>query len=258
MTKDFNGAATRDLPGRVSPVLSRDGFELVQRAVGPDITARLMAALDAGGSTSEAGRIDHAVRKKAGRVYAVRNLMAAVPEVASLAMSPAMRALVEPALDPDAFPVRALLFDKAPGANWKVAWHQDLSIAVREWADVPGFGPWSLKPGVRHVQPPVGVLEQMLTARLHLDDCGPQNGPLLVLPGSHSAGVLSPAAVREWRVRVAPVTCHAPAGGAVLIRPLLLHASSLATVPVHRRVIHIEYANADLPGGLEWAECAPD
>jgi ectoine hydroxylase-related dioxygenase (phytanoyl-CoA dioxygenase family) len=259
MITDFAAATTNDAPGAMSPALSRDGFEVVRQAVGPQVTARLIAALHADGSPTPADRgggVD-SVREKAGRVYAVRNLMAAVPAVAELATSPALRALVEPVLGGRAFPVRALLFDKTPGANWKVAWHQDLSIAVRTRIDVPGFGPWSVKAGVHHVQPPASVLERMLTVRLHLDDCGPDNGPLLVLPGSHVAGALSPAGVREWRARVAPVACHAPAGGAVLMRPLLLHASSAASAPGHRRVIHVEYANADLPGGLEWAERAP-
>jgi ectoine hydroxylase-related dioxygenase (phytanoyl-CoA dioxygenase family) len=150
--------------------------------------------------------------------------------------------------------VRGLLFDKTPDANWKVAWHQDLSIAVRQRIEVPGFGPWSNKAGVTHVQPPVAVLENMITVRLHLDDCGPENGPLRVLPGSHSAGVLAPASIGQWTRDVAPVDCHVAAGGAVVMRPLLLHASSTANCPGHRRVVHLEFASGPLPGGLEWFE----
>ena len=192
-------------------------------------------------------------RQKRGQVYAVRNLLARVPDVAELAASPAIRSLVEPILGPDAKVVRALLFDKTPGANWKVAWHQDLSIAVRERIDVEGFGPWSVKAGVQHVQPPVAVLQLMLTVRLHLDDCFEDNGPLLVLPGSHARGVLSPAQIADRRQKVAPMACTAGAGGVVLMRPLLLHASSAATTPRHRRVIHLEFASGELPSGLQWA-----
>jgi hypothetical protein len=36
------------------------------------------------------------------------------------------------------------------------------------------------------------------------------------------------------------------------MRPLLLHASSPAADPRHRRVIHLEFAAEPLPGGLEW------
>jgi hypothetical protein len=229
--------------------LVRDGYAIATDVVGPDIVRSLIDA------TTNAGDDDgSAVREKAGRRYAVRNLMSLVPAVRALARGAAMRALVDPVLGAGAVPVRALLFDKTPGANWKVAWHQDLSIAVAGRVEVPGFGPWSAKAGVQHVQPPVELLRDLLTVRLHLDDCGPDNGPLLVLPGSHAAGVLSPEAVREWRRRVPPVACHVPAGGALLMRPLLLHASSAATAPRHRRVVHIEYAAGGLPGGLEWAE----
>jgi ectoine hydroxylase-related dioxygenase (phytanoyl-CoA dioxygenase family) len=192
-------------------------------------------------------------RQKRGQIYALRNLLARVPEVAELAFSPAMRALVDPILGPHARVVRALLFDKTAGANWKVAWHQDLSIAVSERIDVEGFGPWSMKAAVQHVQPPIAVLERMLTLRLHLDDCFEDNGPLLVLAGSHAAGVLSPAQVADWRARVAPVACAVGAGGVVLMRPLLLHASSAATAPRHRRVVHLEFASGELPGSLKWA-----
>jgi len=192
-------------------------------------------------------------QQKRGQMYAVRNLLARVPNVAKLAMSPTIRALVEPILGSDAKVVRALLFDKTAGANWKVAWHQDLSIAVNERIDVEGFGPWSMKAGVQHVQPPVSVLKRMLTVRVHLDDCFEDNGPLLVLGGSHAAGVLSRAQVADWRGKVAPVACTVGAGGVVLMRPLLLHASSAATAPRHRRVVHLEFASGELPGALTWA-----
>jgi ectoine hydroxylase-related dioxygenase (phytanoyl-CoA dioxygenase family) len=94
----------------------------------------------------------------------------------------------------------------------------------------------------------------MVTLRLHLDNCGPENGPLQLLPGSHRQGVLSPAQVQAWRERTTPVSCCVPAGGALLVRPLLLHASSAATAPGHRRVIHLEWSADELPGGLAWHE----
>ena len=94
----------------------------------------------------------------------------------------------------------------------------------------------------------------MLTLRLHLDECGLENGPLKVLLGSHAQGVLDPAAVERWCRECKPVPCVVPRGGALLMRPLLLHASSSAAPPAHRRVIHLEFASKDLPGGVEWNE----
>ena len=181
----------------------------------------------------------------------LRNLLD-MPWIVALAASSAVRGLIEPVLGHDAFPVRAILFDKTPVANWKVSWHQDLTIAVKERAEVAGYGPWTEKAGVVHVQPPVSILEHMLAGRLHIDESGAANGPLRVLPGSHRAGRLRDAEIPVWRERIAEQLCLIPRGGVLLMRPLLLHASSPAESPEHRRVIHIEYANCALAGGLQW------
>jgi ectoine hydroxylase-related dioxygenase (phytanoyl-CoA dioxygenase family) len=224
--------------------LEENGYAIVPDLIGRAEVERLLQALDAAGGAEGARRRES--------VYAIRNLLDAVPEVRALAESPAVRALVEPVLGTSAFPVRGILFDKTPDANWKVAWHQDLAIAVRERRETPGFGPWSEKAGVTHVQPPAAVLERMLTVRVHLDDCGPENGPVHVIPGSHRHGRLDADATARWRETAAAVPTCTGAGGALLMRPLLLHASSPSTTPAHRRVVHIEYAADDLPGGLEW------
>src|SRR5437899_2358434 len=181
----------------------------------------------------------------------VRNLLD-VPVMADLADGERLRSAILPILGGGAFPVRAILFDKTPAANWKVSWHQDLTIAVKELAEVAGYGPWSEKAGVVHVQPPASILEHMLALRLHIDESGAANGPLKVLPGSHRAGRLRDAEIPVWRDRIAEQVCLIPRGGALLMRPLLLHASSPAEAPAHRRVIHIEYANCALAGGLQW------
>ncbi|MDB5322527.1 MAG: protein involved in biosynthesis of mitomycin antibiotics/polyketide fumonisin [Phycisphaerales bacterium] len=234
---------------RARPIdeVARDGFTLVPSVLAP---ARITALIDA----LEELESHTAIREKSGSTYAVRRLCETVPAVRQLADSPELRALVEPFLGPAARVVRSLLFDKNPAANWKVPWHQDLTIAVKDRREVRGFGPWSVKAGVPHVQPPVHVLAGMLTVRLHLDDCGQDNGPLRVLPGSHKLGVIDTATIAQLRQQTPETSCTLAAGGAVLMRPLLLHASSPATVPGHRRVIHLEFAAADLVGGLEWRE----
>ncbi|MBW8302999.1 MAG: phytanoyl-CoA dioxygenase family protein, partial [Brevundimonas sp.] len=89
---------------------------------------------------------------------------------------------------PAASPVRAVMFDKSPAANWSVAWHQDRTVPVRERREVEGFGPWSLKDGVPHVAPPIDVLARMVTLRLHLDEVDADNAPLRVAIGSHRLG----------------------------------------------------------------------
>jgi ectoine hydroxylase-related dioxygenase (phytanoyl-CoA dioxygenase family) len=134
-----------------------------------------------------------------------------------------------------------------------VAWHQDVTIAVTEHREEAGWGPWSKKAGTWHVRPPAEVLEGMVAIRLHLDDCRAGNGPLRVIPGSHRAGRLSDIEVATRSQSGTSRDCLVPAGGVLLMRPLLLHASAAATAPGHRRVLHIEYAASPLPDGLVWA-----
>lgn len=120
-------------------------------------------------------------------------------------------------------------------------WHQDRTIVVRERKDVEYFGPWSVKAGVHHVQPPASVMAKMLAIRLHLDESDEDNGPLRVAPGSHRDGCLSADEVLNCRQRPT-VICKVPRGGAILMRPLLVHASSCSIRPEKRRVIHLEFA----------------
>lgn len=182
----------------------------------------------------------------------VRNLLASDHTVQRLARVGPLRDLATAILGPESGAVRALLFDKTPETNWKVVWHQDLSIAVDRHRPAPGYGPWSEKEGVTHVQPPAHILEQMLAVRLHLDDCTSDNGPVRVLPGSHRAGKLRPAAITEWRARGTEVECCVPRGAVLLFRPLLLHASSPAQRPGHRRVLHLEFGPPAPGADLRW------
>jgi hypothetical protein len=150
-------------------------------------------------------------------------------------------------------PTKLTVFDKTPQANWKVPWHQDLTITVAERREVPGFGPWTVKDDVPHVQLPLSVLEKILAIRLHLDDTPADNGALRVIPGSHRLGRLSVSRITEIRRRIPEKICEVAAGSAMLMSPLLLHASSASESPSRRRVLHFEYSAAPLPGGLRWA-----
>jgi hypothetical protein len=155
-------------------------------------------------------------------------------------------------IGPSARPVRAVLFDKTPAANWIVAWHQDRTICVRERIEIDGFGPWSTKDGLLHVAPPVAVLEGMATLRLHLDDCDDDNAPLKIALGSHRLGYV-PAAEAATRAEAMPLfTCHASAGDVWAYSTPILHASERSRSDRRRRVLQVDYAAADLPGGLEW------
>lgn len=194
---------------------------------------------------------DFAERKN-NSLYGVRNLLNLSPQIREFSESREIRNVVENVLGKDAKPVRAIFFDKTPEANWKVPWHQDLTIAVKEKRETEGFTAWTFKAGIQHVQPPVSVLENMLAVRIHLDDNDETNGVLKVIPGSHKSGRLNAEAIQNLRKTNEVKICRAKRGEAFLMRPLTVHSSSAGTNPKHRRVIHIEFAAENLPNNLEW------
>lgn len=218
---------------KVTSELEHQGFSVVGGILSSAEQAELVELL---GPSTNAGR---------------RGLLG-IPAIAKVARSPKLTDLVRPHVSAEPFPVRAIFFSKSSEANWLVSWHQDLTVALSARADVPGFGPWSVKDGIPHVQPPVELLEQMLTVRLHLDDTDQANGALRVLPGSHRLGRLSAERIQQLRAEQPDFVCDMAAGDALLMRPLLLHASSRSTSTRFRRVLHIEYAAFTLPNGLRW------
>jgi hypothetical protein len=152
----------------------------------------------------------------------------------------------------DAVAVQCTLFDKSPGKNWLVSLHQDLSVPVKgrvEGAECTG---WSEKEGQVYVQPPTDVLEQIVAVRVHVDPCPPQSGPLRVVPGSHAFGRLDMARTDELRKGHGEVVVPVPRGGVLVMRPMILHASSKANQPKPRRVLHFVFGPADLRLGLAW------
>jgi ectoine hydroxylase-related dioxygenase (phytanoyl-CoA dioxygenase family) len=219
------------------------GFAIAPRVLDQDTVARLQTAIEAIPAGEE-------VRRKRS-VYGVRNLLEVSAGVRELAGSAEVFQFVSPLLGEAAFATRAVFFDKVPDANWTLGWHQDSVISVAEKIPVPGFVAWGRKAGVWQVQPPPEILSRMVAVRVHLDDCGPGNGPLRVIPGSHQGG-WQEESLDHWKASVPEVICCADAGGIVVMCPLTLHASSKAKSPSHRRVIHIEYAADELPGGLQW------
>jgi ectoine hydroxylase-related dioxygenase (phytanoyl-CoA dioxygenase family) len=194
----------------------------------------------------------NATKQRGQSYFGIRNLLNIAPFVQELAGSSGVRSIVERVAGKQAQVVRGIFFDKTPEANWKVAWHQDLTIAVRRKKELAGFKCWSRKAGIAHVQPPAFVLEKMLALRLHLDDATDESGALRVIAGSHRHGRLSSTDIEKIKQETQPVTCPVKKGGALLMRPLLLHSSSASSARSHRRVIHLEFSSISLPGGLEW------
>ncbi len=152
----------------------------------------------------------------------------------------------------DLVAVKATLFDKSTDANWRAQWHQDRAISVKERLDVPGYGPWTTKSGAVHVEPPAEVLAQMLTVRIHLDECGPDNGPLRVIPGSHRSGKYRGNQLADIVAAHSATELHLARGAILLMRPLLVHSSTPALTGDHRRVLHIELAPPEAISPLQW------
>ena len=171
---------------------------------------------------------------------------------ALLAATGSVGAVAATVLGAECRPVRAILFDKTPQLNWSLRWHQDRTIAVTERRDVEGFDPWSIKDGLLHVAPPFSVLANIVTLRVHLDPVPETNAPLLVAPGSHSLGRIPEPAIADAVQKCGTVACSAGRGDVWLYSTPILHASNAASVPCRRRVLQVDYASEELPGGLKW------
>ncbi len=190
---------------------------------------------------------EDALRDLEARIPALRNPVrqpvALAPLEAWLATTP-LPAQMRGLIGQGARPVRALAMAKEGGHNWEIAWHRDQTVLVAEMKEVPGFHGWMNKAHLHQAQAPREVMASMLSTRIHLDDCGEAQGPLMAVPGSHLREDLDPEGA---------VTLTGRRGDVLLMRPLLLHASAPATDPAPRRVLHIEWSAEELPGGLRRA-----
>ena len=91
--------------------------------------------------------------------------------------------------------------------------------------------------------PIVGTLPHC-SVKLHLDASTPDNGPLRILPGTHSLGVMSDADVFALARSQVHVDCIVERGGVMAMYPLLVHSSGKTSCRAPRRVLHIEYADS--------------
>lgn len=155
-------------------------------------------------------------------------------------------------IGPSAMAVRAILFDKTADRNWSLGWHQDRTICVRQRIDVPGFGPWTVKSGMIHVEPPFSLIEKMVTLRVHMDAVTPDNAPLLIAPGTHRMGRIAVEDIDTVVAGSGSMACLAKVGDIWAYSTPILHASAAAVSPAHRRVLQIDYSAESLPAGLEW------
>lgn len=159
-------------------------------------------------------------------------------------------------LQPTNVAVQCTYFDKSPLRNWRVAFHQDLAVPTARRSHHPELGAWSEKEGQLFVHAPVSLLTQLLAVRVHIDPATTYNGPLRLIPGTHSLGRLNPAQIQQARETAQEVACTAQPGDVLLMRPLILHASSKGTVPVRRRVLHFLFAPPNPGFDIRWQYAA--
>ncbi|KAA2244802.1 phytanoyl-CoA dioxygenase family protein [Chitinophaga agrisoli] len=225
------------------------GFTIIDDVFTPQELSAISQAITAADASSPAFR-------KTEDLFAIRQCLQNIPALPSLVFTPALKAIIHQFFGADYFIVKSIYFDKPAQSNWFVAWHQDLTISVDRKAALPGYGPWTVKQQQFGVQPPLEVLENIFTIRIHLDDTDSSNGALRVIPGSHRKGVYRPETI-NWSVETVSV-CNVQKGGIMIMRPLLLHASDRATGNTNRRVLHLEFSNIILPPEIAWAEYLPN
>lgn len=189
--------------------------------------------------------------RRSADLFAIRQLLKEVPGLLPLVFNEKLRGVIRHIFGEDYFIVKSIYFDKPEISNWYVAWHQDLTISVDQKLALEGFGPWTMKQNQFAVQPPLSVLESNFTVRIHLDNTEENNGALKVIEGSHLRGIYRPENIAAEE----PVTvCNVPAGGIMIMKPLLMHSSGRTVNHQKRRVLQIEFSNTELPAPLKWSE----
>jgi len=225
--------------------IEEKGYAIINTVYTKDEVANILSAIENTDQTNPAFR-------KTNDMFAIRRFLHEIPVVKTLLLTDKFQSLITALFGNDYFIVKSIYFDKPAQSNWFVAYHQDLTISVNTKTDIPGFGPWTVKQDQFAVQPPLNILKNNFTVRIHLDDTDENNGALRVVPGSHLKDIYRPETI-DWS-KEKEGSCSVKESGIMIMRPLLLHASSRTNNNKKRRVIHIEFSNCVLPHPLQWAE----
>lgn len=226
--------------------LATDGFCLVDALFDPTQVEYWSASLDSALNKAQVGTLS-----SRDAIYGSRNILKTWPSIREIPKDDRISQLVGDILGEQAGLVRALYFDKPPGRSWSLPWHRDLSIAVKGHpADLGEYRCPTTKAGIPHVEAPRWLLERMLTVRVHLDPMMMENGPLVVIPGSHKTDTKHKSPIDS---EITTIQCSA--GGVFLMRPLLSHSSLHAAkdCQLRRRILHLEFAGVpNLTDGFKW------
>jgi ectoine hydroxylase-related dioxygenase (phytanoyl-CoA dioxygenase family) len=221
------------------------GFTILNELYNTDEVDAMIEAL-------EQADQNKATFRKSTDLFAIRQCLKEIPSIVPLVFNDRLKKLINDVFGQGYFVVKSIYFDKPETSNWYVAYHQDLTISVDKKIVLENYGPWTSKHNQYAVQPPISVLENIFTIRIHLDDTNEHNGALRVLPGSHAKQIYRPEDI-DYSIEN-ETTCSIDRGGIMLMKPLLLHSSNRTTNNQKRRVIHIEFCNQELPPEIRWAE----
>jgi ectoine hydroxylase-related dioxygenase (phytanoyl-CoA dioxygenase family) len=190
--------------------------------------------------------------RKSADLFAIRQFLKEVPATQSIILNNNLNNIIQELFGSDFFITKSIYFDKPAQSNWFVSYHQDLTISTDKKLELQGYGPWTVKQNQFAVQPPLAILENNFTIRIHLDNTDENNGALKVIPGSHQKGIYRPETI-DWNKETEDI-CKVNKGSIMIMRPLLLHSSGRTINSDKRRVVHIEFSNQELPAGLNWSE----
>jgi ectoine hydroxylase-related dioxygenase (phytanoyl-CoA dioxygenase family) len=225
--------------------LTTNGFTTIENIYSEKEVELLLLKINQADITKESFR-------KTTALFAIRQFLNEVPDATEIIFNNKMKTIVQQFFGTDYFSVKSIYFDKPETSNWYVAYHQDLTIAVDKKVLLPNFDPWTVKQNLFAVQPPLAILQNNFTIRIHLDDTTEQNGALKVIAKSHLKNIYRPENI-DFKTEI-EITCEVPKGGVMIMKPLLLHSSKRTTNNKKRRVIHLEFSNTELPEELKWAE----
>jgi ectoine hydroxylase-related dioxygenase (phytanoyl-CoA dioxygenase family) len=195
---------------------------------------------------------ENATFRKSQDLFAIRQFHKEVPETLDFIFNQSLKGIIENTFGKGYFITKSIYFDKPEKSNWFVAYHQDLTISVDKRIEIDNFENWTVKQNQFAVQPPVAILEDNFTIRIHIDKTTKDNGALKVINNSHSKGILRIENLDFENEK--ETICEVEKGGIMIMKPLLFHASNKTTNNERRRVVHIEFSRQELPDGLEWSE----
>ncbi len=162
--------------------LNQNGFCIIESINNKEEIQAILKAIDNANS-------EHPNFKKTKDIFAIRTFLNVIPEIKALLLNNKLLSIINECFGNNYFIVKSIYFNKPANSNWFVAFHQDLTISVDKKNDAIDYLNWTVKHDAYAVQPPLSILENNFTIRIHLDDTDENNGALKIIAGSHKKGM---------------------------------------------------------------------